>query len=122
MSLSKLVLKAPRQIQLPLRYALSVIPAPIRFGRSFRQTSGLLDDTEFLDRGRLLEYQSDRLRELISHVYENVPYYRETFDRLGLLPSDIRTVFDINKLPFLTKETLQDARAISSRGITDRRN
>ncbi len=107
MSLSKIALKAPRRLQLPFRYALSLIPASIRLGRTFRETTRLLDATEFLDRGRILEYQSDRLRELISHAYENVPYYRETFDRLGLLPSDIRTVYDLPKLPFLTKDILQ---------------
>ncbi|MFZ1683004.1 MAG: phenylacetate--CoA ligase family protein, partial [Candidatus Zixiibacteriota bacterium] len=107
MKLVRLILKAPRAIQQPLRYAVGLIPPPIRYGRAFSETTALLDRQEYWDRDQLLEYQSDCLRTLVHHAYENVPYYRETWDRLGIIPTDIRTVHDIRKLPFLTKETIQ---------------
>ncbi len=121
MGFAKLILKAPRNVQLPFRYAFGLIPPRIRYGRSFAETIRLLDRSEYWDRDQILEYQSDCLRELIAHAYENVPYYRETFDKLGLLPTDIRTVYDLDKLPFLSKETIQSrSRDLVARNLDPR--
>ncbi|MBN1877057.1 MAG: phenylacetate--CoA ligase family protein [Anaerolineae bacterium] len=57
--------------------------------------------------GRLVAYQGVRLRELVHHAYENVPYYRELFDKAGVRPADIRTPDDLRLLPVTTKVTLQ---------------
>ncbi len=52
--------------------------------------------------------QNARLSALVKRVYEQVPFYREQFDRIGLLPDDIRTVDDLPKLPFTKKDDLRD--------------
>ena len=41
------------------------------------------------------------------HAYENVPLYREKFDAAGVHPDDIKTLTDVQKLPFTTKEDLR---------------
>src|SRR5690606_4625319 len=47
---------------------------------------------------------------LTPFLYENSAFYRRRFDRLGLLPSDIRTLDDLAKWPVVTKEEMsQDA-------------
>ena len=56
----------------------------------------------------LQEYQNNKLRNLIIHSYENVPYYHNLFRNLGLYPDDIRTPDDLRKLPLLTKEIIHD--------------
>ena len=43
----------------------------------------------------LIRYQSERLRRLVRHAYERVPYYRSLFDRHRLRPEDIRGVEDL---------------------------
>jgi phenylacetate-CoA ligase len=41
-------------------------------------------------------------------VYENVPFYKDRFDKLGLTPDDIKSVDDLAKLPFTYKQDLRD--------------
>jgi phenylacetate-coenzyme A ligase PaaK-like adenylate-forming protein len=51
--------------------------------------------------------QARRVRNMVSHAYRTVPYYRETMDRLGLLPSDFQSADDLSKLPLLERDYLQ---------------
>ncbi len=53
--------------------------------------------------------QLERLQNAVKRAYENVPYYRKRFDRLGIKPEDIQTIKDIEKLPFTTKDDLREA-------------
>jgi phenylacetate-CoA ligase len=55
------------------------------------------------------ELQSKRLAENVAHVYKNVPHYRKKMDEKGVRPEDIKSVDDLHKLPFLTKDDLKDA-------------
>lgn len=63
---------------------------------------------ESLSRDELHSLQSERLASLVKYVYTNVPYYREKMQRIGLLPEDIKSVEDIDKLPFTTKQDLRE--------------
>jgi phenylacetate-CoA ligase len=56
---------------------------------------------------QLRELQNRRLRVLIHHAYERVPYYRHLFDSAGIAPADIRTVEDLPRLPITTKQMLR---------------
>ncbi len=53
--------------------------------------------------------QLKRLQAVVKKAYENVPYYRKRFDEVGVKPEDIKTLKDIEKLPFTTKTDLRDA-------------
>jgi len=52
--------------------------------------------------------QNARLAEMAEHCYNNVPFYKEKFDEMGLLPGDIHGIEDITALPFTTKQDLRD--------------
>jgi len=54
------------------------------------------------------ELQGSRLHRVVEYVYHNTPFYREKMQQLGIEPDDIRTVEDIVKLPFTTKQDLRD--------------
>ncbi len=56
---------------------------------------------------RLRAHQDERLRATIAHAYHHVPYYHDLFQRLRLMPADVRTVADLTRLPLLSKETLR---------------
>ncbi|MFH1731449.1 MAG: AMP-binding protein [Planctomycetota bacterium] len=60
--------------------------------------------------------QDRRVRAMARHAYETVPYYRETMDRLGLAPGDLRTAADLARLPLIGPGELQGdpARFMSS--------
>jgi phenylacetate-CoA ligase len=53
--------------------------------------------------------QSERLVKTVQHVYDHVPYYRSKMDAIGLVPQDLRSIDDLHKLPFLTKDDLKAA-------------
>lgn len=62
---------------------------------------------ETMSREQLSELQSERLRNVVKNVYENVPYYRAKMDAIGLKPEDIHSIEDISKLPFTEKHDLR---------------
>ena len=58
-------------------------------------------DTWSLD--KLESYQLQKLKELIDFAYLHSSFYKQKFEELHLIPSDIKKLTDINKLPILTK-------------------
>ena len=52
----------------------------------------------------LKKIQEKRLRAIIKHAYENVPFYKELFDKHEVKPTDIKTVRDLRRLPIITKK------------------
>ena len=76
-------------------------------GTHILKTIELLEDSQWRPPDEIRALQESRLRELIRHSYRNVPYYRSTFDRLGLKPADINSVEDLQKLPVLTKDIIR---------------
>ena len=65
-------------------------------------------DIECMSREAMRELQSQRLKNLVKHVYENVKFYRDKMDELKLKPDDIQSIDDITKLPFTHKQDLRD--------------
>lgn len=65
-------------------------------------------EIEQAPREYLRAIQSARLIKMVHHCYEHVPFYREKFDEIGLSPDDIKSIDDIQKLPFTTKQDLRD--------------
>lgn len=63
---------------------------------------------ECMSRDEMTALQSARLRKLVDYVYHNVPFYRNKMQAIDLMPSDIRGVEDITKLPFTTKDDLRE--------------
>jgi phenylacetate-CoA ligase len=51
--------------------------------------------------------QRYRLRSIIRHAYDTVPFYRQAMSERGLHPSDFRTVEDLSKLPLIDGLTLR---------------
>lgn len=66
-------------------------------------------EVECASREQIREWQDERLTKQVKHVYDNVPYYRAKMEEVGLVPEDIKSVDDLHKLPFLTKEDLREA-------------
>ncbi|MBO5945748.1 MAG: phenylacetate--CoA ligase [Clostridia bacterium] len=52
--------------------------------------------------------QSERLVKLVRYVYDNVEFYRNKMDKAGVSPDDIKSIDDIVKLPYTTKDDLRD--------------
>ncbi len=58
-------------------------------------------------RQRLDALRRTKLRRLLQHAYENVPYYRLLMDQAGVKPAEIREPSDLSRLPVTTKRDLR---------------
>ena len=72
------------------------LPSVMAFRRHVRAT-----------RQTLTEFQNRRLRIIVAHAYDKVPYYRQLFDRVGLQPRHIRSVADLDLIPITTKSDIR---------------
>ncbi|WP_298269389.1 phenylacetate--CoA ligase family protein [Geobacter sp.] len=62
---------------------------------------------ECMPREELEQLQLERLQATLNRVYKNVTCYRNKFNEIGLVPEDVRSLSDLQKLPFTTKEDLR---------------
>jgi phenylacetate-CoA ligase len=88
-----------------------------RYGRKFWRLFEEFNRNQWLSQIELEAYQNEKLRLLIEHVYQTVPYYSELMKSLKLTPSDIKTRADLYKLPILKREDIRNhlSRLISSK-------
>ncbi len=66
-------------------------------------------EIECASREQILAWQNERLLKQVRNVWDNVPYYRRKMEEKGVTPDDIRSVDDLYKLPFVTKDDLREA-------------
>lgn len=73
-------------------------------GKSVGKSYSLYCQTQWYSEEQMREFQTSKLRKLLSHCYDNVLYYRSLMRDLGLRPDDIRSPDDVTYFPVLTKE------------------
>jgi phenylacetate-CoA ligase len=66
-----------------------------------------LDPIERASRDEISALQLTRLRSTLANVYANVPHYTAAFDATGVHPSDLKSLSDLAKFPFTTKDDLR---------------
>jgi phenylacetate-CoA ligase len=63
---------------------------------------------ETMPRDELRKLQLQRLKQLAENVYHRVPFYRDAFDKAGVKPEDIKSLDDLQRLPFTYKQDMRD--------------
>ncbi len=63
-------------------------------------------ETASIDELRSLQFE--RLRATLDHAYENVPFYRKSFDDAGVRPETLKSIDDLARFPFTVKNDLRD--------------
>ncbi|MGA2466830.1 MAG: AMP-binding protein [Thermodesulfobacteriota bacterium] len=71
---------------------------------NYRVLDRKLENLSFEETVRL---QENRLKAQVFYCYEKAPFWRKKFDAIGLRPEDIKTLEDLTKIPFCTREDLQ---------------
>ena len=66
------------------------------------------EEFETLPREVLEALQLKRLKQVVQRVYHTVGFYRRVFDEAGVTPDDIKTLDDLKRFPFTTKQDLRD--------------
>ncbi len=77
-------------------------------GQSIHKHLKFLQESQYWTDEQIYEYQNKKLRQLITHTYNCVPFYKEFFDKLNLKPKDIQTQEDLVKLPIISKNDLRN--------------
>lgn len=67
-----------------------------------------LDPIEIASRDEIGALQLKRMKWSLAHAYENVPFYRNAFDKAGVHPDDLGSLSDLKKFPFTMKTDLRD--------------
>ncbi len=67
-----------------------------------------LEPIETAGREELQALQLERMRWSVRHAYENVKFYKDSFDAAGVHPDDLQSLADLAKFPFTTKQDLRD--------------
>lgn len=67
------------------------------------------EEFETLPRAALEALQLKRLKSVLERVYNNVPFYRNSFDSAGINPEAVSTLKDLQRLPFTTKQDMRDS-------------
>lgn len=67
------------------------------------------NENECLSKEEKEKIQLERLKKTVKLAYENVEFYRKRFDKINLKPEDIKTLKDIEKIPYTTKSDLREA-------------
>ncbi len=63
---------------------------------------------ETLSREEIETIQLARLKQTVGQVWERVPAYRKKMEEAGVKPEDIKSLKDLGKLPFVTKQDMRD--------------
>jgi phenylacetate-coenzyme A ligase PaaK-like adenylate-forming protein len=93
------------------RWLVGEVLFPLHERVARRQTFRRLQELErsqWLAADRLAEYQVTRLQNLLTFAYAHVPYYRALFDEHGLSPRRVHSFDDLQSLPFLTRDVVQE--------------
>lgn len=75
-------------------------------GTSISRYWSNISDMSLWSSSEIKDWQNEKLKNLISHIYHHTVYYKEMFNKYRLKPSDIKDISDLQKLPVMTKEDI----------------
>ena len=67
------------------------------------------DEITHMERGELEALQLERMKETLVNCYENIEFYKNSFDEAGFDPYAVESLEEIRKAPFTTKQDMRDA-------------
>ena len=76
-------------------------------GQQVNKYLKFVQESKTWSRKQIDAFQNERLRALIKYAYDNVPFYHDEMNSLGLTPEDIQTKEDLSKLPVINKDTIR---------------
>ncbi len=74
-------------------------------------------EIECASREEIVAIQNERLLRQVQHVWNDVPYYRKKMEDAGVTPDDIKSIDDLHKLPFLSKDDLRESYPYGMLGV-----
>lgn len=91
------------------RILLPAFEGALKCRKTFRYWRDL-ERSQWLSESEVAEVQLAALQRLLSHAFENCPYYREMWTSLGLGPHAIKNIDDFRRWPVIERETIREHR------------
>jgi phenylacetate-CoA ligase len=88
-------------------YSYRFRPLPDYYGEDFKKAFAFLMESRNWCKEKIRDYKLKKLRALLSHAQNNVPYYRNLFSKHGIRAEEVDTLVDFAKIPVLTKDSLR---------------
>lgn len=99
--------KGLRNLRFEAYFATMPLHAWMIRGRQTRRAYLNLKQSEYLPKAELESVQLSRLRQIVAHAYATSTYYRHSLEAAGVKPSDINSLDDLTRLPFLSKDDVR---------------
>ena len=108
--------KAPYIMVKVLRFVFSYIPNWYKCGKEYRKQFEFLLESENWSAENIKEYQLTKMKNIVKHCYDYVPYYRKYFNENKINPN-IKSIEDFKNIPMITKEIIrkEDVNLISNK-------
>lgn len=91
-----------------LTYPFSILPRSFYLGDYYKYFSEQIKEIELLDKDKIEEFQFLKLKDIIKHSFETVPYYKKKWNELGINISQIQSFEEFKKnIPFIEKKDIQ---------------
>jgi phenylacetate-CoA ligase len=75
-------------------------------GGHFHRCQRVLEKTQWMKRDELKALQARKVRALLRHAYENVPYYHSLFREKGFRPDRFGGLDDLHEIPVMQRSVL----------------
>ena len=82
--------------------------ARMRYSPPFFAMLQSLKDSEWWSEERIREHQNERIRSVLLHAYQTVPFYRRWYDEQGVDVDAVTTTADLEQLPVLSKQMVRE--------------
>ncbi len=77
-------------------------------GKNVSEYYRLFRETQWYDEGQMKAFQLEKLKKLIMHSYNHVPFYRNIMKQQGILPEDVRSIDILKEFPIITKDIIRE--------------
>lgn len=106
--LRKLYQAAPKTLKKRIVSFSSYFPLELIYGAEYKRWTTWLKESETWSKERIATFQIEKLKETFHIAYAYTPYYHRLFDECGFNPDEFRYFDQIKKIPFLTKQLIQE--------------
>jgi phenylacetate-CoA ligase len=77
-------------------------------GKNVEEYYKLYHKTQWYSEAEMRKFQLNKLQKLITHCYNNVPFYTNFMDKNGIKPEDILSLDDLKLFPIITKDIIKE--------------
>jgi len=91
-----------------LKSTASVLRFTWRYDHTYKKWSQFLKDAEKWEAQKIQHWQLQRLKQIVSHAFNNTRGYNQLYREKNISPDDIHCLGDIKRLPFVTKQLIRD--------------